>query len=152
MESACRFSSAKVVEIVKCFLNIVSKIRQICIISARFCGWKFALVAQIDMNIQSELLDELFVVIFIMLAFLNVYWDQNIEYTVKNVHFSLQNKVNVTVLHDFCLNIRNLRLKSMRISKTLAPLTQRPGEISVNDVDFLFHRPWSSIPIIRIIY
>ena len=72
MESACRFSSAKVVEIVKCFLNIVSKIRQIFIISARFCGWKCALVAQIDMKSQSEFLNE-FLLLWLMLIFLSVY-------------------------------------------------------------------------------
>ena len=41
-------------DVVRCFGNFTSKIRQICIISVKFCGHKCALVAQIDMNSQSE--------------------------------------------------------------------------------------------------
>ena len=73
----CWFSSAKVIEIVRCFLNIVSKIRQICIISARFCGWKFALVAQIDMNSQSELMNEFLLLFWYFSVSQCLTWDQN---------------------------------------------------------------------------
>ena len=68
---------AKVIEIVRCFLNIVSKIRQICIISARFCGWKFALVAQIDMNSQSELMNEFLLLFWYFSVSQCLTWDQN---------------------------------------------------------------------------
>ena len=39
------------VDIVSCFCSLISKIRQIYIISAQFCGWKCALVAPINVNL-----------------------------------------------------------------------------------------------------
>ena len=120
MESACRFSSAKVVEIVKCFLNIVSKIRQICIISARFCGWKCALVAQIDMKSQSEFLNE-FLLLCWYFSVSILRSKQNIEHAVlQNVHFSLLSTMNVTIWQNFCLNWSILWLNCLTISTTLA--------------------------------
>ena len=46
---------------------------QIYIISAKFCGLKCALIAQINVNSQSELLTKFFVAI---LAFFSVYGDK----------------------------------------------------------------------------
>ena len=106
----CWFSSAKVIKIVRCFLNIVSKIRQICIISARFCGWKCALVAPINVNLTVKV-EWLFRFRFRLFTNNISCYNQNISHDVTDCTFC-DWKMNWSVsLAKFLSHIENITVE-----------------------------------------
>ena len=98
------------VDIVSCFCSLISKIRQIYIISAQFCGWKCALVAPINVNLTVKV-EWLFRFRFRLFTNNISCYNQNISHDVTDCTFC-DWKMNWSVsLAKFLSHIENITVE-----------------------------------------